>query len=330
MIFKEFIGIDLAKESFDVWIYSNEKHKKFSNDQEGFENMIQWITKKKENLQSYLLCMEHTGMYGYPLMFFLFDAKISFTMISGLHLKRSLGIQRGKNDKVDASRIAEYAYLHRDKIKPFFLASLKLIRLKALLSCRVRLVKYRAAEKSIVNQNKRFLPGLKHDDILIKTSNKVIKECSNHIDRIEEEMMKLIDSEEILADQYKLVKSVKGVGMVATLMIICHTNGFASFPNWRKFASYSGTAPFEHSSGTSIRGRTKTSHLANKAMKAILTSAAIVAIRHDPEIKKYYQCKIKDGKNKMLVINNVRNKLISRIFAVVKRGSPYVSLANWT
>jgi hypothetical protein len=75
--------------------------------------------------------------------------------------------------------------------------------------------------------------------------------------------------------------------------------------------------------GTSIKTQPHVSHLANKQIKALLTQAAICAIRHDPNIRDYYQRKIAEGKNKWLVINNVRNKLIHRIFALVKNKQSY-------
>jgi len=99
---------------------------------------------------------------------------------------------------------------------------------------------------------------------------------------------------------------------------------FTVFESSRKFACYAGIAPFEYRSGTSIRGRTKVSHLANKTMKTLLNLAALTAVKTDPQIKQYYQRKIKEGKNPMLILNNVRNKLVARMFTTVKRQTPYV------
>ena len=106
--------------------------------------------------------------------------------------------------------------------------------------------------------------------------------------------------------------------------MIAYTDNFSKFENWRKFASYCGIAPFPYQSGTSIKGRTKVSHLANKKLKAIINMCAIYAIQHKPEMKAYYQKRVEQGKNKMSTINIIRNKLIARVFAVVKRKTPYV------
>ena len=108
---------------------------------------------------------------------------------------------------------------------------------------------------------------------------------------------------------------------------LCVTDNFQRFSAPRKFACYSGVAPFEYSSGTSIRGKTKTSHLANREVKVYLTRAAITAIAWDPQIKAYYKRKIAEGKHKASVINAVRAKIIARCFAVIKRKTPFVTLS---
>ncbi len=64
-------------------------------------------------------------------------------------------------------------------------------------------------------------------------------------------------------------------------------------------------------------------------MKSLLGMGSRAAIQYDPEIKLYYQRKINEGKEKGLVLNNVKNKIIQRVFAAVKRQSPYVKLMTY-
>ena len=118
---------------------------------------------------------------------------------------------------------------------------------------------------------------------------------------------------------YKIVTSVDGVGMVTALNLITTTNEFLSINEAKKYACYSGIAPFEHSSGISIRGRTRVSHMANKKVKTMLHMAALAAIQMKGDIKEFYNRKVNEGKNKMCVINAVRNKIIQRVFACVKQ-----------
>jgi len=101
------------------------------------------------------------------------------------------------------------------------------------------------------------------------------------------------------------------------------TNNFKRFSNARQFNCYSGLAPFKHQSGTSINGRAHVSHLANKEAKTLLNLGASVAIRFNPEMKEYYQKRVAEGKRKMSCLNIIRSKIVARMFAVVKRQTPY-------
>ena len=73
-------------------------------------------------------------------------------------------------------------------------------------------------------------------------------------------------------------------------------------------------------------GRTKTHYLRDRTLKAILIKAAGSAIQHDPQLKKYYNRKVDQGKHKLTVLNAVANKLVLRIFAVANRDEPFVKL----
>ena len=145
-----------------------------------------------------------------------------------------------------------------------------------------------------------------------------------HIEREISEIM--LSANESVSVNYSLIQSIIGIGKINAAAIIVMTENFTKFDDSRKFACYCGVAPFEHTSGTSIRGKTRTSKLAAKDLKVLLTRAAITAIVHDPQIKIYYARKVAEGKHKASVINAVRAKLIYRCFAVVKRQSPFVKL----
>lgn len=323
MKFKNFIGIDVSKSNTDVFIYFEKKHSQFSNNQIGFEKMLKWIHQCTHcSLEDILFAFEHTGLYSLPLSLFLSEKKYSFSIIAGLELKRSLGISRGKADKTDARAIAEYAYEKKGKITLYEMPEKNLQQLKRLLSYRERLVKERAAFKGRIKEFKDFL-DIKENKVLLESHQKMISQFNEEVKVVEKELYRLIKEDEKLAKQFELINSIKGIGPQTAMVMIVLTNGFTSFDTWRKFASYAGTAPFKNESGT-FRGRTKVSQLANKRIKALLSCCACSAIQYNPEMKLYYQERIAGGKNEMSTLNIVRNKLLSRIFAVVKRETPYV------
>ena len=120
-----------------------------------------------------------------------------------------------------------------------------------------------------------------------------------------------------------------GVGIITAAAFLIYTQDFTAFDNGRQFACYAGVAPFEHTSGSSIRGRTRVSSLANKKMKALLSNCAAAAVQHDPQLKAYFQRKRGEGKKRLLVLNAIKAKLINRVFATVSRGTPYVPIAHY-
>jgi len=147
--------------------------------------------------------------------------------------------------------------------------------------------------------------------------------------RLKKKLDDIIKNNQQIKQMYKLITSIKGVGHQTALFLIVYTDKFTKFDSWRKFASYCGIAPFPNQSGISIRGRTKVSNLANKKIKSLLDLCAKTSIQHNPEMKLYYERRVKQGKSKMSTINIIRNKILSRIFAVVQRGTPYVNTMGY-
>ena len=324
MKFKEFIGIDISKLSFDVRNHSSQQKSVFNNNTAGYTELMNWVNKnvcyKKEEI---LFAMEHTGIYSLPICIFLSENQSNFVLLPGLEIKRSLGIQRGKNDNIDSRRIADYAYQKRDKIAPTQLPCKNILKIRRLLSIRDRLVKHRKGFLKDKGENKKFLKK-SENKILFEVVEKSICDINKQIKKVEKEIDNIVKSDELINKQFNLIISIKGVGKQTALFVITYTNCFTRFDNWRKFASYSGTAPFPYSSGTSIHGRAKVSNLANKKIKVLLNMCARSAIEFNPEMKSYFQKRRAEGKNGMSTMNIIRNKLLARIFAVIQRGTPYV------
>ena len=323
---KEIIGIDISKSTIDFVIYSNQKHFVVKNKNSGFKSMI----KKVERFSPYssderLYVLEHTGMYSHLISLFFTKNNIDFVMVPGLEIKRSLGITRGKDDKVDAKKIALYGYRLREELKPTVISNQIMIKMKNLMRLRDRMVKQRAGYVASLKEFKSIYKK-KDNKVFFTAQQSVINQLSKSIKKIEQEIDSLMEADEEIELLYKLITSIKGVGRQTAIYLIIYTNGFIKFENYRKFASYCGIAPFPYKSGTSIRGRTKVSNLANKKVKSLLDLCAKSAIQYNAEMKNYYNRRIAEGKSKMSTINIIRNKLLSRIFAVVKRRTPYVDI----
>ena len=329
MEIKEVIGIDASKSTLDCCIHNCGAQDRFDNSLEAISEMVGWsLDTSGVDKESLLFVFEHTGLYTHQLIQYLSGNGYRFLVVPGLEIKRSLGIARGKDDKADAKRIALYGYRVREEATPYQMPSSSLTSLKRLMSMRRKLVAQRAGHIATLGEQQRVLDK-EREQVLFQVQREVISVLALQITNIEKELDKIIVQDRQLQSLYRLLTSIKGIGKVTARFLIVHTNGFTAFTTWRKFASYCGIAPFPNRSGTSVRGRTKVSHLANKEGKVLLNLCAATAIQHNPEMRAYYGRRLETGKNKMSTLNIIRNKLLARAFAVVGRGTPYVDTMKY-
>ena len=244
-------------------------------------------------------------------------------VVPAIEIKRSKGISRGKNDKTDAKDISYYSLRNIDKLSLFTLAELDILKLKMLYTEREKALKslliMQTSKENVDFVNKEIFTQIS------KINKSLVCAIKKSIKMIEDKIKQIIRSNEDLQKQVTLIKSVPGIGNQTSLYFIIATKGFTAFQNWRKFACYSGVAPFEYSSGSSIKGRTKVNHLADKKMKSLLQMCAMTSMKYDVQLKEYYHKKKTEGKHSMLILNNIRCKLISRVFAVINRQTPYIN-----
>lgn len=325
----ETVGIDISKKVIDTHLHKRDLYQQFENNKKGFKQMVKWLEKNNDvPTENLMFAMEHTGIYCYNLSLFLFEESFNYVILPGLEIKQSMGMTRGKNDKADAKRIALYAYEKRDRLKSHVQSSESTLKLKRLFSLRERMVKQRAGYKMSLKEQSEIL-SKSENKLLLKIQKELIKYLTKEIDIIEKEIETIVTEDETLKSQYDLIITIKGVGKQTALYMIVFTEGFKKFDSWRKFASYCGIAPFPNTSGSSVRGKTKVSHLANKKLKSLLDLCAKSSIQYNEEMKLYYKKRIALGKNKMSTINIIRNKILARIFAVINRKSPYVDLMKY-
>lgn len=329
MDYKLFVGIDQSKLTFDACaFYEGKTHQeKFDNNFKGFKKMMKWIQLLGETaLDQILFCAEHTGLYSLPLSIYLSENQAHLWLENPLHIKLSSGLSRGKSDPADAKRIALYCFTHREQVKLYQMPGKTIRALKHLLTYRSRLIKHQTTFKITSGELGEF--DANTASYIIRESQSFIKVYQKKIDAVDHQMLELIQQDLELKKQYELVTSVHGVGKQTAMFIIAYTGGFTLFTDWRKFACYCGIAPFEYNSGTSVRGKTRVNHLANKKLKSLLTMCALNTVKKENEFKIYYDRRAKEGKNNMSTINILRNKIISRVFAVVKRGTPYQAMLH--
>ncbi|MEM7106557.1 MAG: transposase [Bacteroidota bacterium] len=326
MTIKLVIGIDTSKAKIDAWFKllgaDEQKHLCLLNSKIGFSKLDRTIRSFKVLPDEVFVCIEHTGYYGYKF-FQHCKAKGYYCIeVSPLKIKRSAGVVRGKSDEDDSLMIAEFALRHLDELFSEIDLAQDLLKLKTMLSQRNQLIKY---QLGIENHNKLIISTLPKKEIkqTVKQNNRIFSYFQKQINLTEARIYDLVFNDQDLKNNFKLLNSIVGVGPWTALYVILYTRNFMRIICPRRFACFAGIAPFKHESGSSIKGKPRVSHLANKKMKSLLQMSAMSAVTHDPELKAFYNRKIEEGKSKMSVLNAVRNKLVHRMFAVIRRQSAY-------
>lgn len=322
MEFKYFIGIDVSKSKLDFALLKENRmifHLVVENSPKGIKDFLGEAKKYDQSfsLEQSLFCMEHTGIYNYPCLDFFAGQNAYVWLESALQIRYSQGFKRGKSDKIDAVRIGVYAHDHREKARLWKPKREVVQKLCYLSGARSRLIKVKGQLQVPLTESRGYI-SKEIMKVMDKSCEASIKAIEKDIKKIEKQILQLIKEDGSLSQVYHWITSVSGVGMVTAVEVIVGTNEFKDFNEPKKFACHSGVAPFEHTSGTSIRGRSRTSKKANKSLKTVLHMAALSSVRIKGDLQCYYQRKVSEGKNKMAVLNAIRNKIIHRIFAVVR------------
>ena len=321
--YQVFVGIDVSKKHLDISIMESLKVSKYvriSNTPKAIKSFLDNYAQEYQLAQA-LFCLEATGVYISHLVALLATYKHSTWVENAVSIKRSLGLQRGKNDKVDSKRIAEYATRFVDKVKLYQPPSEAFEHLQVLENLRTAFVETKKRLQTNAKEIKAFMKK-STAQLVQKHTKDILKALEIQIKEVEKQTYQIIKADPELKKLYEIACSVPGVGPVIATAVLIATKGFKKFNNAKEFACYCGVAPFEHSSGNTS-SKPRVSKMANKKLKKLLHLGAMSATRTKGEIKEYYEKKIKENKPKMSILNAVRNKIIQRIFTCVNKGENY-------
>ena len=329
---KNYLGIDVSKLWFDVTLLLVINHikqpmltQRFDNTTTGMKALKAWLKSQAVSYdENSLLVIENTGVYHRLIWSFCSSNNLQLHIGNAAHIKWSLGITRGKNDVIDSQRLCLYCYKQADELKITPALDPVFMKLKDLMSSRSRLTAQLHSTKNYIKEiqctkDKALL------SMLDKAHKAAIEGIKKSIMQIQVMIEQIIQQHKAIYDNYQLIKSVPGIGHLTAVYIICCTNNFAAKISGKQLGSYAGVVPFKQSSGISIKGKNKVHKMANKELKKMLHLCALTAIKYYPEFKHYFDRKKAEGKNGMLVLNAIRNKLLLRVVAVVNKQQPYVN-----
>ena len=281
------------------------------------------MTKQLRGLQKglrcrdFLFCGENTGMYSLETAECLTSRKYFVWLENPLQLKLSSGIRRSKTDTLDARMIAEYACRHLDKAKRFSPCGEGLKKLRELHLTRRKLKDCEVALKNFSGSlSKESLPAS-------KALRKVMESIKESIRALEKEIREQLLHEPEFRENASLALTVPGISWVTASAIILDTRNFTRFSTARQYASHTGCVPHEHDSGTSVHRKPRVSRASNRYVNSLLTQGANSLLTHNPQTREYAQKKRKEGKPHGFIVNNIRNKTIHRLFAVIRNKEPF-------
>ena len=314
-----FIGIDVSKLTFDV-AYSltgSYVNAKFTNDTVGFKDFIKRL--KKHEAEP-LICLEATGIYSFSLATFLAQQSIKVIVVNPIatHAFFKMEMGRNKTDKADAQLIARYCehiYVTGDIDKKVYIP--KHDDYEAIQRLVTRLDQL---EKSKAQENNRLEASCNKQTT--RSMNRLIKFINTEIETIKAAISAIVNDNESLKGQVKLLTSIKGIGDRTAWSILAYIGDITFFDNAKQVTSYAGLSPKITQSGTSIN-KSSISKIGHKRLRKSLYMPALVAIRHNPLMTEFYLRLVANGKPKKVAIIAVMRKLLVICYGVLKSEQPF-------
>ena len=320
-----FVGIDISADDFTVSIFMNpalplKTQGPFLNSSEGFESFQQWLRSHHVNASNSILCLEATGVYGEQLCYWLNAKGFKVAVEPPLKVKRSFDTKGNKTDPIDSRQIAEYAFRFHDELKIWQPRHEIVEQIKVLLSTREQFVQQKTADMNSLNALRRKVVQTPLANQFYQTN---IQNLSRQIKDIEKEIQKLIDQDSDFKNTVSLLKTIPGVAMLLAANLLVVTHGFTQELYYKRLAAYIGICPYKHESGKSVYKKPRSARYGPARLRKLLRLAARSLKTHKKPYQYYFLQKSAQGKESALILNNISNKLLKIMCAIIKSKKPY-------
>lgn len=324
---KFYVGIDISSEDYAVSVGVEPwkivgKTAQFSNNPDGYTAMLAWLEQQGIQASQVVVCMEATGVYGEELAYYLVANRYRIAIEPPLKVKRAFFPYGHKNDRVDSQQIAEYSYRFYDELRFWQPREEILEQIQVLLSTREQFVRQKTAHMNSLKSIRRKVVKTPLAETLHEQN---IQRLKKDIKVIEDEIRKLIDQDPGFGQMIALLTSITGVGLLLAVNIMLIMLMFPeTIHNHKQMSAYLGICPYEHRSGSSIYKPDSSRFFGPERVRKLLYLASMSLREHDTQFKKYFLRKTAEGKSGRLVLNNIANKLVKIMCAVVRTKTPYI------
>ena len=310
---KIYLGIDVSKAHLDVFILPTKKYMQFSNDGCGIEKLL----KKVEQLfPDALIVMESTGGYEAPLSQALSQAHLNVCVVNPRQIRdfaKAAGTL-AKTDKVDAQIIALFA--SKLEPRPNVVYDEQQQKMVANNTRRRQLIAMIIAEKNRLD--KATLEQT-------QSIKRVLEVLENELAQVEQAQEQLLEQDEMLIEKKRILKSIKGIGLVTAIAMLCELPELGALTH-KQIAALAGVAPFNRDSGT-LKGK-RTIWGGRASVRTALYMPTLVAIKHNPQIRDFYERLLKAGKGKMTAVIACMRKLLIIMNAMIRNKQAWIGQKN--
>lgn len=311
------IGIDIGKSEFHAALLKQlddkPKVKAFPNNADGHRELLEWI--QEQGLSSAHVCLEATSTYGHAVATYLHSFGFRVSIVNPLRIKgfSQSQLTRTKNDRADAGLIARYCVLHSPS--PWRPPSPQQARLQ---------------HKGRQWQAWAHLVGQERNRLETMDDPFVVQLIELHIESLKQMQQQLLEAIEqdlqsmpALQADADLLQSIPGIGRQSAVLLIAELGDLRDFGSARQLAAFAGLTPQEHSSGTSVHGKTRLCKIGSPRLRFLLYMPALSSLRWNPPIQAMRMRLEAAGKAKMQVVGAAMHKLIRLAFGVVRSGLPF-------
>ena len=323
-VIKQSIGIDCGKvelvvafgvmlEGFEEKIISNTA---FKNNPEGFKKLQKWAGKLTDKTVELVYIIEATGVYHEKVSLHLHNEGHKICVMLPNKVKafsQTLSVKT-VNDKTSAQAIA-YLGLEK-KLDPWQPPHKVYGELRQLTREREQLIAERTLCK---NQLHAEETGAWPNTGSIKRIRQRIKLLDKQMAEINQEIKTIVEEHKWLREKLGYACSIKGVALTSAVIIAAETNGFNLVRNKKQLVSYAGLDVVEKESGISVKGKPRISRKGNKYLRKALHFPALVAIRHNDQMKAVYRRLVSKHGIKMKAAVALQKKILELVYVLWKK-----------
>lgn len=305
---KRYVGIDVSKARLDCALLAEESivtASAFDNDSEGHSRLLEWLTTEAK---SDLVVVEATGGYEAAMVAKLATNGISVAVVNPRQVRdfaKATGVL-AKTDAVDARVLAHFGRAIQPQVRAP--KSEELVELEAMLTRRRQLIEMITAEthrRSVVTSR-----------VISRQIDQHLKWLERQVAAADDDLNGMIGRSLLMQRKLEVLTSVPGVGRVTAMALLAQLPELGAL-NERQLSALVGVCPFSRDSGT-LRGRRRVWG-GRARVRASLYMAALVASRHNPILKMFYQRLLAAGKVKKVALVACMHKLLLILNAMIKR-----------